>query len=77
MIFNLNGIKNNNLNVNEIKDKDDNSEIKDKAKFTEYKEYEKYFLVQESCINKTIIIFDVLFVYLAFIVICLYMIYKY
>ena len=76
-LFNLNGIKKNNLNLNEIKDKDDKSENKDKAKFNEYKEYEKYFLVQESCINKTIIIFDLLFVYLAFIVICLYMIYKY
>ena len=37
----------------------------------------KYLLVQDSCINKLIIMFDILFVNIAFIIICAFIIYKY
>ena len=59
---------NNNLNLEKNKKKEKNR-VDEKN--------EKYLLVQEHIINKIIIILDILFVYLAFLIICLFIIYKY
>ena len=74
-LFNLN---NNGLNLNKevSENKGKESDKIDSNKIQKEKN-EKYILVQESCINKTIITFDILFVYLSFIIICLFIIYKY
>ena len=52
-------------------------EINEIKEIKENKEIEKYLLVQESCINKLIMIFDLLCVYFAVIIICLFIICKY
>ena len=52
-------------------------EIKEIKEIKENKGEEKYLLVQESYINKLIMIFDLLSVYFAVIIICLFIICKY
>ena len=74
-LFNENEKNKNIFNMDENKEKyeNNNNKIDEKKKEKE----EKYLLVQESCINKIIIMIDILFVYIAFIIICLFIIYKY
>ena len=54
----------------------DNEYNKDIIDLKEKKE-EKYLLFQDSCINKIIIMLDLLLVYIAFIIICSFIIFKY
>ena len=80
-LFNVNQKINNLFYIDEnkkinIDNNIDNEYNNDKVDDKEKKEG-KYLLVQDSCINKIIIMLDILFVYIAFIIICLFIIYKY
>ena len=76
-LFNENEKNKNIFNMEENKEKDEKSNNDNIVEKEKEKKEEKYLLVQESCINKIIIMIDLLFVYIAFIIICLFIIYKY